>query len=186
VPLLAVVSCSGGDEPPAGTTSTLADVTTTAASPPPPTGPVTWPGRRDPCTLLEASDVESAVGFRVARGTTAPPELGGANSCVWVNELHGQTGGLVTLTVVPPGTDLSLDEAALVDPEVLDGLTGGARAVMGNVPDTIGPGTTGAVVTIDDGGFSIVLSTYEVREPDETERLVRAAIEAWVAQPDAP
>jgi hypothetical protein len=180
-----VIGCAD-DESPSTTSTTQAITSTSVTGPPQPTVPTSWPNRREPCSLLDAETVAEVVGFRVTRGVTADRALGGDNACVWLNEVHGEVGGLVTLTVVPPGTDLAPDEALLSDPTEVAGLPSGVRAVLGHVPDTIGPGTTGAIVTIGDAGFSIVISTYELREAAETERLVRAALDAWGVEPATP
>lgn len=184
--LLAASGCSAEDAPPSSTTTTPPLVPSSTSEVPASTLPASWEGRRDPCSLLDAAQVGNAVRFRVAQGMHADLAMGGANTCIWANLLHDKEAGLVTLNVVPPGTDLSADEAILTDSIEVDGLPGGARALIGNVAQALGPGMTGAVVTIENSGFSIVLSTFEVRLPEETEMLVRAAVDAWFEQDPQP
>jgi hypothetical protein len=140
-----------------------------------------WPGAPDPCSLATEKAVRAVTRFNVTSSVqpAKTPTGGPTKVCLFKNQAADIEGGSVTITVLPPGTDVGRDLASLTDVQYPTGI--GQKAVAGHVKNnpTGGEGMNVIAVDMGDGGFSIGAFVFADIDDQAMLDLARQAAQNW-------
>ncbi len=140
-----------------------------------------WPGAPDPCSLVNETAVRTVTRFNVTSSVqpAKTPTGGPTKVCLFKHQVADLEGGSVTVTVLPPGTDVGRDLNNLTNVQFPTGI--GVKAVAGHVKNnpTGGAGTNVIAVDMGDGGFSIGAFVYADVDEQAMLDLARLAAQNW-------
>jgi len=139
-----------------------------------------WPNAPDPCTLVSDQDVRQVTRFDMD-ALTRPgqtPTGGPTKVCLFKNRSADVNGGSLTITILPPGTDIEKDNAKMSEVES-PGI--GVRSVAGHLINnpTGGKGPNIVAVDMGNGGFSIGAFVFSDVEKEDILNLARQIAKNW-------
>jgi hypothetical protein len=149
------------------------------------TGPpaTIWESGPDACSLLTPTEMRDVLDFELTTGPRFATDAEGnaIGICVAEHTEFGVEGGSISVAVIPPRTDLSIDRGQLT--EVSDLADVGVSGYLGHADLGTGTGANVVVVDMGEGGFTLRIATLQDLDDDTAAALAALAADRWVTTP---